>query len=163
MSTCPDCHHSVGWSQADGECPRAMQNHQSDACKARQLEWFKAQLSATEAKLAEAERERDQYRKGFEARGVILDGEDAQLTQVESKLAEAQLENRAWRALAEYVSADGHGCIDAIRGVAGCDLFVGVDADEPSGFEGTSCEKGTFGACALDIATKLGLLDKAGG
>lgn len=45
---CPDCNHPVGWDQLRGECPRPMQNFQSDACKERQVEWLKQKLAASE-------------------------------------------------------------------------------------------------------------------
>ena len=43
---CPDCGHPVGWDVNQGECPRNMQNYQSDECKARQVVWLKAQVAA---------------------------------------------------------------------------------------------------------------------
>jgi hypothetical protein len=65
----------------------------------------------------------------------------------------------AWEAAAQYV-ADKGGCIDALRGVDGCDLFVSFDGDPSTGFEGTSCEKESFTVCVLDIAQKLKLIQE---
>lgn len=52
---CPDCGHPVGWDVNQGECPRNMQNYQSDECKARQIAWLKEKLDAALKCLAAAE------------------------------------------------------------------------------------------------------------
>lgn len=54
---CPDCGHPVGWSVNEGECPRNMQNYQSDECKARQIAWLKAKLDAALQVVAVADEE----------------------------------------------------------------------------------------------------------
>ncbi len=173
MSTCQDCNHPVGWNQADGECPRNMQNYQSDQCKSRQVEWLKSKLSTAEAKLVEAERalatetkaremswahhdehhERDHARwlKMCQALGKLApDGSPGIAWPAIFELVTGlQSENAAWRALAG-VRALQH------RGDGGYWF-------EAFGKPATIESHPTQQAAAIASATKLGLLDKDGG
>lgn len=56
---CPDCGYPVGWDRLAGECPRNMQNYQSEDCKARQMAALRSRIAKLEAVVEAARRVND--------------------------------------------------------------------------------------------------------